>query len=49
MRTVVMLVITALCTSGLVAYALPWYVRNWLVAGSPLYPASVTIGHFTKA
>jgi Dolichyl-phosphate-mannose-protein mannosyltransferase len=28
---------------GLLAFALPWYVRNWIVAGSPLYPASLTL------
>ncbi len=27
---------------GLVAFALPWYGRNWIVAGSPIYPASLT-------
>jgi hypothetical protein len=27
---------------GLIALALPWYARNWIVAGSPIYPASLT-------
>src|SRR5262249_22178628 len=27
---------------GLAAFALPWYLRNWIVAGSPIYPASLT-------
>jgi len=30
-------------------FALPWYARNWIVAGSPIYPASVTIGSLTVA
>ena len=34
---------------GIAAFALPWYVRNWVVAGSPIYPASVTLAGFTLA
>jgi hypothetical protein len=34
---------------GLLAFALPWYARNWLVAGSPIYPASLQIGGMTIA
>jgi dolichyl-phosphate-mannose-protein mannosyltransferase len=34
---------------GIAAFALPWYLRNWLVAGSPLYPASVAIAGMTIA
>ena len=34
---------------GVVVFGLPWYARNWLVAGSPLYPASLTIGGVTLA
>ncbi len=41
---------------GVAAFALPWYLRNWIVAGSPIYPvtasiAGVTIGRgaFTRA
>lgn len=26
---------------GVFAFGLPWYARNWIVAGSPIYPASV--------
>ncbi len=28
---------------GLVAFALPWYGRNWIAAGSPIYPASLKL------
>jgi hypothetical protein len=28
---------------GLVAFGLPWYARNWMVAGSPIYPASLKV------
>jgi hypothetical protein len=28
---------------GLAAFALPWYGRNWIVAGSPIYPASLKL------
>ncbi len=28
---------------GIAAFAMPWYVRNWMVAGSPIYPSSLTI------
>lgn len=31
------------------AFALPWYARNWLVAGSPIYPASLTVAGVTLA
>ena len=31
------------------AFALPWYARNWLVAGSPIYPASLAVGGVTLA
>ena len=34
---------------GLAAFALPWYLRNWVVAGSPIYPASLAIGGLTIA
>ena len=34
---------------GVAAFALPWYVRNWLVAGSPIYPAALQIGGLTLA
>jgi hypothetical protein len=35
---------------GIAALGLPWYARNWAIAGSPIYPASlkvlgVTIAH----
>jgi len=28
---------------GLAAFALPWYARNWIVAGSPIYPSSLKV------
>jgi hypothetical protein len=32
---------------GMLALGAPWYIRNWIVAGSPLYPATVTIAGVT--
>jgi hypothetical protein len=34
---------------GIFACALPWYARNWFVAGSPVYPASLGFGPITIA
>src|SRR5262249_30653747 len=34
---------------GVLLFALPWYARNWIVAGSPIYPASLTLGGVTIA
>jgi hypothetical protein len=34
---------------GVAALALPWYVRNWAIAGSPIYPASLSIAGLTVA
>ena len=34
---------------GILVFAAPWYLRNWLIAGSPIYPSSVTIGGLTIA
>jgi len=41
---------------GIALFGLPWYARNWLIAGSPIYPSSlgamgITIarGAFTRA
>jgi hypothetical protein len=34
---------------GVIAFALPWYLRNWLAAGSPIYPASLKIAGVTIA
>jgi hypothetical protein len=34
---------------GAALFAVPWYARNWLVAGSPIYPASLTIAGVTVA
>src|SRR4051812_30969524 len=41
---------------GIAVFGLPWYLRNWTIAGSPIYPASlalrgVTIAHgaYTRA
>ena len=28
---------------GLALFGLPWYVRNWIAAGSPLYPSSLSV------
>ena len=28
---------------GIALFALPWYARNWLIAGSPIYPASLKV------
>src|SRR5262249_17832092 len=32
---------------GIVLFALPWYLRNWIVAGSPIYPATLEVAGFT--
>ena len=29
---------------GVALFAAPWYLRNWAVAGSPIYPASLQLG-----
>jgi hypothetical protein len=34
---------------GIGLLALPWYFRNWFVAGSPIYPSSLAIGGVTLA
>ncbi len=34
---------------GIAALGAPWYLRNWLVAGSPIYPATLTVGGVTVA
>ena len=34
---------------GILAFAAPWYARNWLVAGSPIYPASLGFAGVTLA
>jgi len=34
---------------GLAAFALPWYLRNWILAGSPIYPSSLAIAGLTIA
>ena len=31
------------------AFALPWYLRNWISAGSPIYPASLQMAGLTLA
>lgn len=28
---------------GLIVFGASWYLRNWIVAGSPIYPASLTV------
>jgi hypothetical protein len=30
-------------------FGLPWYVRNWIVAGSPIYPSSLAVAGVTIA
>jgi hypothetical protein len=34
---------------GVVLFAMPWYLRNWALAGSPIYPSSLTIAGLTLA
>ncbi|HET6956155.1 MAG TPA: hypothetical protein VFI56_06220 [Vicinamibacterales bacterium] len=34
---------------GLALFGLPWYIRNWVVAGSPLYPSSLGVLGFVVA
>jgi len=34
---------------GVLIFGAPWYVRNWIVAGSPIYPSSVTVAGLTLA
>src|SRR5438045_3901923 len=34
---------------GLLAFGAPWYLRNWIVAGSPIYPSSLTVAGVTLA
>jgi Dolichyl-phosphate-mannose-protein mannosyltransferase len=34
---------------GILGLALPWYLRNWAIAGSPIYPSSLTIAGLTIA
>lgn len=34
---------------GIAAFGAPWYLRNWVVAGSPIYPASLTVFGVTLA
>ncbi|MCU1384394.1 MAG: hypothetical protein JWL71_3091 [Acidobacteria bacterium] len=34
---------------GIAVFGLPWYLRNWAVAGSPIYPASLALRGFTIA
>jgi len=34
---------------GLAFFGLPWYLRNWVVAGSPLYPSSLGVLGFVVA
>lgn len=32
---------------GMLVFGAPWYLRNWLIAGSPLYPATMTFAGVT--
>ena len=34
---------------GILALGAPWYLRNWIVAGSPIYPSSLTVAGVTIA
>lgn len=34
---------------GLAAFGAPWYLRNWIAGGSPIYPATLAIGGITIA
>jgi hypothetical protein len=34
---------------GLAVFAAPWYLRNWIVAGSPIYPSSIIVAGLTIA
>lgn len=34
---------------GIAALGAPWYLRNWIVAGSPIYPATLKIAGVTIA
>jgi hypothetical protein len=34
---------------GIAALAAPWYVRNWVIAGSPVYPVSLAFAGLTLA
>jgi hypothetical protein len=34
---------------GVMVLALPWYARNWVIAGSPLYPSSLSVAGLTLA
>lgn len=34
---------------GVMAFASPWYLRNWISAGSPIYPASLQVAGITLA
>jgi hypothetical protein len=34
---------------GILLFAAPWYVRNWIVGGSPIYPSSLTVAGLTLA
>ncbi len=34
---------------GIAALGLPWFLRNWMLTGTPLYPVSLAIGGITLA
>jgi hypothetical protein len=34
---------------GVLALGVPWYVRNWIAAGSPIYPSSLAVAGLTIA
>ena len=34
---------------GIALFAMPWYLRNWIVAGSPIYPQTLSVAGITLA
>jgi hypothetical protein len=34
---------------GILVFAAPWYLRNWAIAGSPIYPSSLAVAGVTLA
>jgi hypothetical protein len=34
---------------GILVFAAPWYLRNWAIAGSPIYPSSLAVAGLTIA
>jgi hypothetical protein len=36
-----------LCLAPVIAFGLPWYIRNLIVCGNPLFPVEIAIGSWT--